>query len=173
MTRLRTWMSLPVATGAALLIGAGSAAAVPAAPAAPAAVPAGLTLTPSPILDDYLVGTCDKTATGSLQIRAMQRIDWIWAPLAVDGAKGEPLAAVLVPHTMGEFVSDDPGFRDRHNLTADSYTAPGPAPRAPVVCTLHGVAEDAEYDVTITGTLLTIPKWLDALQPPIKTPAKR
>jgi len=166
MSRLRTTlMTLPAAAATAALLM--SAVPASAAPRAAAPTTAAVWFTPSALLDIPMSGSCENTSPDP--IVAMQRINWMWAPIALDDPGGKPLPKVLVPNTIDP---DNPGMRQRHDLLPTGpLTAPGPTPQKPTKCTFHGVSpKDGPFIVIVTGTVVTIPMWLDALQPPIKAP---
>ena len=165
MARLRTRLALPVAAAAALLTLSQPAAAAPVTAGSAAKTTAATRIAPSQILDLYLQGPC---TTPLKAVIAMQRIDWMWAPLALDNGDGSPLAKILVPYTM---LLPEQGWRGRHDMVPGQlYTAPGPKPASLTSCSFTVTTPEGTASLVVTGTVVTIPKWLDDLTGPVLPP---
>lgn len=167
MPHLRTLMTLPIAAATALVVAAPPASAAPVTTGAAAKIQ----ITQSPFLDLPLDGTCPGTPLK--EIVALQWVNWMWAPLTLDNPDATPLPQVLIPHQMSILEGSDnlpPELRARHDLAPTApFTAPGPKPKKPTTCTfqVHG----GQLRIEVTGTLVTIPKRLDAILPPVKPKA--
>jgi hypothetical protein len=161
MPHPRTVMTLPIAAAAALAL---SAPPATAAPVGAVSHSGAATITPSPLLDLPLTGTCPSLPQKA--VLGLQWLNWMWAPLTLDYASGDVLPVLLVPRTM---TLEGEGWRARHDLVPGVlYTAPGPQPADQTTCTFAASTPDGAIEVTITGVLVTVSKRIDALLPPIK-----